>query len=62
MIWLSVLWFGNQVTFLSGLGTIIVTMGVFIYNKAREIDHKRMAALPPPEVYEKPHQDGVRDV
>ncbi|KAL3244920.1 hypothetical protein MRX96_018502 [Rhipicephalus microplus] len=37
MIWLSVLVFGNQVTFLSGLGTLIVIAGVFLYNHARNI-------------------------
>ena len=38
LIWLSVLVFGNPVTFLSGLGTCIVTAGVFVYNKAREYE------------------------
>ncbi|KAL1438901.1 hypothetical protein MTO96_047636 [Rhipicephalus appendiculatus] len=37
MIWLSVLVFGNQVTFLSGLGTLIVIAGVFLYNHARNV-------------------------
>ncbi|XP_067950974.1 solute carrier family 35 member E2A-like [Watersipora subatra] len=36
MIWLSVLVFGNPVTLLSGVGMVLVTIGVFIYNKARE--------------------------
>lgn len=60
LIWLSVLWFGNQVTFLSGLGTITVTFGVILYNKARALDLKRLEKLPPPSrsVYAKPHQDG----
>ena len=62
MIWLSVLWFGNQVTFLSGMGTMTVIVGVLLYNKARDIDSNRQANQPPPEVYEKPHQDGVREV
>ncbi|XP_064459477.1 solute carrier family 35 member E2A-like isoform X2 [Ornithodoros turicata] len=35
MIWLSVLVFGNKVTFLSGLGTLTVIFGVFLYNHAR---------------------------
>ena len=60
LIWLSVLWFGNQVTLLSGLGTITVTGGVFLYNRARALDQKRMESLPPPlSVYAKPHQDGA---
>ena len=45
MIWLSVLWFGNEVTFLSGLGTIVVTVGVFLYNQARQYDEARKAPL-----------------
>lgn len=36
MIWLSVLVFGNPVTVLAGVGMILVSAGVFIYNKARE--------------------------
>ena len=42
LIWLSVLLFGNPVTFLSGLGTLIVIIGVLVYNKATEIDKKIM--------------------
>lgn len=38
LIWLSVILFGNPVTFLSGLGTVIVILGVLLYNKAKEID------------------------
>ena len=38
LIWLSVLLFGNPVTFLSGLGTVVVICGVLLYNKAQEID------------------------
>lgn len=37
LIWLSVLTFGNKVTFLSGLGTMIVIFGVLLYNKAQEL-------------------------
>lgn len=41
LIWISVILFGNPVTFLSGLGTIIVTVGVLLYTKAKEYDHNR---------------------
>lgn len=34
LIWLSFLTFGNPFTFLSALGTIIVILGVLLYNKA----------------------------
>lgn len=37
LIWLSVITFGNPVTFLSGLGTMVVIFGVLGYNKAREV-------------------------
>ena len=35
LIWLSVLYFGNAVTWLSALGTAICIGGVFAYNHAR---------------------------
>jgi len=41
LIWLSVVLFGNPVTFLSGLGTLTVIFGVLMYNKAQEIDSRR---------------------
>ncbi|CAF3717210.1 unnamed protein product [Rotaria sp. Silwood1] len=40
LIWLSVLIFKNQVTFLSGLGTLTVIFGVVLYNEARDIEKK----------------------
>lgn len=40
LIWLSVILFGNPVTFLSGLGTVVVILGVLLYNKAQEIDSR----------------------
>lgn len=35
LIWLSVIVFDNPVTYFSWLGTIIVILGVLLYNKAR---------------------------
>jgi len=35
LIWLSVLYFGNPVTMMSALGTVICIGGVFAYNHAR---------------------------
>ena len=35
LIWLSVLYFGNPVTWASALGTATVVGGVFAYNHAR---------------------------
>ncbi|KAH3826921.1 solute carrier family 35 member E2A-like [Dreissena polymorpha] len=43
LIWLSIIVFGNPVTFLSGLGTIVVTVGVLCYTKARQIDAAKQA-------------------
>ena len=37
LIWLSVLYFGNPVTWLSALGTAICIGGVFAYNHARRV-------------------------
>lgn len=43
LIWISVILFGNPVTFLSALGTIVVTVGVLLYTKAKEHDHMIMS-------------------
>ena len=40
LIWLSVVVFANHVTWLSGLGTMIVTLGVVLYQKAKQIEAK----------------------
>lgn len=36
LIWMSVILFGNSITLLSGLGTIIVIAGVVMYNKVKQ--------------------------
>merc|ERR1712106_176877 len=41
LIWTSVLLFGNEVTFLSGLGTVVVILGVLLYNVAMEVDKRQ---------------------
>lgn len=38
LIWLSVVIFGNPVTFLSGFGTLLVVAGVLLYNEGRKGD------------------------
>ena len=40
MIWGSVLVFGNPVTMLGSLGTVIVFVGVLLYNQARKYEQK----------------------
>lgn len=40
LIWLSVLIFHNPVTFLSGVGTLIVILGVILYNEGRDREKK----------------------
>ncbi|XP_053204872.1 solute carrier family 35 member E2B-like [Panonychus citri] len=42
LIWLSVIVFGNPVTYLSWLGTATVILGVLLYNKARSYDGKSL--------------------
>ncbi|XP_038074303.1 solute carrier family 35 member E2A-like [Patiria miniata] len=49
LIWLSILVFHNPVTVLSGVGTIIVVLGVFLYNRAREYEQNRQAQDGPGE-------------
>ena len=45
LIWSSVILFGNEVTFLSGLGTLIVILGVLLYNAAIKVDAKQAHRL-----------------
>ena len=40
LIWFSILVFGNSVTLLSAIGTLLVVIGVFLYHRAR---HKESA-------------------
>ena len=40
LIWISVLVFHNPVTFFSGLGTLIVILGVILYNEAQDADKR----------------------
>lgn len=44
-IWLSVIVFGNRVTSLSAVGTILVTAGVLLYNKAKQRQREAMQSL-----------------
>lgn len=44
-VWLSVIVFGNHVTGLSAVGTILVTVGVLLYNKARQLQQEAMQSL-----------------
>ena len=45
LIWTSVILFGNEVTFLSGLGTVVVIIGVLLYNVAMEVDSQSAQRL-----------------
>lgn len=40
-IWLSVLVYGNKITFLGGFGTVVVIVGVLLYNKARHYEQQK---------------------
>lgn len=44
-IWLSIIVFGNKITSLSAIGTILVTLGVLLYNKARQYQQETMQSL-----------------
>lgn len=44
-MWLSIIVFSNQITILSATGTVLVFIGVFLYNKARQIQRETLQAL-----------------
>ncbi|XP_041860566.1 solute carrier family 35 member E2A-like [Melanotaenia boesemani] len=44
-VWLSVIVFSNQITVLSATGTLLVFVGVFLYNKARQIQRQTLQAM-----------------
>ncbi|KAM7410966.1 hypothetical protein PAMA_021095 [Pampus argenteus] len=44
-VWLSIIVFSNQITLLSAAGTAFVFIGVFFYNKARQIQRKTLQAM-----------------
>ncbi|XP_054440109.1 solute carrier family 35 member E2B [Pteronotus mesoamericanus] len=44
-IWLSIIVFGNKVTSLSAVGTVLVTAGVLLYNKAKQHQRDAMQSL-----------------
>lgn len=46
-VWLSIIVFGNKVTSLSAVGTVLVTAGVLLYNKAKQHQRDTMQSLAP---------------
>lgn len=44
-IWLSIIVFSNQITILSAAGTVLVFIGVFLYNKARHIQRQTLQTM-----------------
>ncbi|KAK5863231.1 hypothetical protein PBY51_000277 [Eleginops maclovinus] len=44
-VWLSIIVFSNQISILSAVGTAFVFLGVFLYNKARQIQRTTLRAL-----------------
>ncbi|KAM4571189.1 solute carrier family 35 member E2A [Fundulus diaphanus] len=44
-VWLSVIVFSNQITLLSAIGTVVVFIGVCLYNKARQIQRQTLQAM-----------------
>ena len=44
-VWLSIIVFSNQITILSATGTALVFIGVFFYNKARQIQRETLQAM-----------------
>lgn len=44
-VWLSIIIFSNEITILSAFGTVLVFIGVFLYNKARQMQRKSLQAM-----------------
>lgn len=44
-IWLSIIVFGNKITSLSAIGTVLVTIGVLLYNKAKQHQQETLQSL-----------------
>ncbi|KAM9785699.1 solute carrier family 35 member E2A [Neosynchiropus ocellatus] len=44
-VWLSIIVFSNPITILSATGTVLVFIGVFLYNKARQIQRETLQAM-----------------
>lgn len=44
-IWLSIIVFGNKITSLSAIGTVLVTIGVLLYNKAKQHQQETIQSL-----------------
>ncbi|MEQ2201564.1 hypothetical protein XENOCAPTIV_014307 [Xenoophorus captivus] len=44
-VWLSVIVFSNHITLLGATGTVVVFIGVFLYNKARQIQRESLQAM-----------------
>ncbi|XP_053705318.1 solute carrier family 35 member E2A-like isoform X2 [Synchiropus splendidus] len=44
-VWLSIIVFSNPITLLSATGTALVFIGVFLYNKARQIQRETLQAM-----------------
>ncbi|NXW13498.1 S35E2 protein, partial [Circaetus pectoralis] len=44
-IWLSIIVFGNKITSLSAIGTVLVTIGVLLYNKAKQHQQEAIHSL-----------------
>lgn len=45
LVWLSIIVFSNPITILSATGTVLVFLGVFLYNKARQIQRETLKAM-----------------
>ncbi|XP_034027794.1 solute carrier family 35 member E2A-like [Thalassophryne amazonica] len=56
-VWLSIIVFGNQVTVLSAAGTVLVFIGVLLYNKARQLQRETLQAM----AAEQNHKDQDQD-
>uniref|UniRef100_A0A8C9X6Y8 Solute carrier family 35 member E2B n=1 Tax=Sander lucioperca TaxID=283035 RepID=A0A8C9X6Y8_SANLU len=57
LVWLSIIVFSNQITILSAIGTVLVFIGVFLYNKARQFQRATLQAM----AHEQDHKPLLQD-
>ncbi|XP_068454596.1 solute carrier family 35 member E2A-like [Clinocottus analis] len=53
-VWLSIIIFSNQISIFSAIGTILVFIGVFLYNKARQIQRATFQAMAAEQSHKQP--------
>ena len=54
-VWLSIIVFSNQITLLSAAGSVLVLLGVLLYNRARQAQRRALSAMASQQQQQDPH-------